>query len=281
MYKIFFILITIIATASAIAQPYVDPLNIRLTKGFNSKNATPFTHTYIGSDLPIKLKNNAFLVFSPFYENWNIDSADNKNFLPGVSSIALPLTAIVPLDKNYWLLTITAISRYNSEDLKLKGYAYQFGGAIIANYKRKETLKYKFGVYINSEFFGLFVMPLAGIDWNINQRNNLFGILPGRLTYEHKLSNHFYTGATFRAITNSYRLTNDNYLRIDDNQLSAFLDCYATKNIVFTLEPGAGILRKLRSGTERNKNYSIDYNWSDGLFFKLSASYRIRINNTN
>ena len=148
----------------------------------------------------------------------------------------------------------------------------------IKKNKKKETLKYKFGVYVNSEFFGIFIIPLAGIDWRIDSRNNLFGVLPGRLTFEHQLNTHFYTGGTFRAITNSYMLNNSSrYIRIDDNQLSGFLDCYLSKHVVLTGEAGYGILRKLRSGNKGNKHYDIDYNWGDGVFVKVSASYRVRL----
>ena len=122
-----------------------------------------------------------------------------------------------------------------------------------------------------------YVIPLAGIDWKINNNNYLFGLLPGRLTFEHRLNNSLYTGATFRAITNSYRLNNGNYLRIDDNQISLYLDYYPAKHVAITLEPGYGIFRKLRSGNGHNKNYISDYNWNDGAFIKLSAAYRIRL----
>ncbi len=259
------------------AQPYVDPLNIRYTGTlFNNKNSITFSHLYIGSDLPFKLKNSKLIVISPFYEQWNFDSASNKYFLPVVKSVALPVSAIIPLGKSPWLLTVTAIPRFNSEALHLEN-SFQMGGAIISTYIKKSNLKYKFGVYANSEFFGLFVIPLVGIDWKINANNNLFGVLPGRLTYEHKLGKAFYTGATFRAITNSYRLGNGNYLRIDDNQTSIYLDWYAAKYLAFTGEAGYGIFRKLRSGELHNKNYSTEYDWGDGLFFRLSASYRIRL----
>lgn len=278
MKKTLFLFTVLVFALAASAQPYIDPLNIRYTNAFrnSNKNATPFSHLYIGPDLPFKMKKNSFVVLSPFYEKWNIDSASDKNFLPGVSSIALAVSAIFPLDKDHWSLTVTGIPRFNSEGLKLNN-SFQMGGILLASYKKKENLKYKFGMYINNEFFGLFVMPLAGIDWKMNDHNNLFGILPGRLTYEHKLNDHFYTGATFRAITNSYRLNNGGWLRIDDNQLSGFIDCYATKQIVFTAEAGYGIMRKLRSGTGYNKNYNTDYNWGDGLFIKLCTSYRIRL----
>ena len=278
MQKKLILFIACLITENVIAQPFVDPLNIRYTYAFRNpnKNATPFSHLYIGSDLPVQLKNKRIIVFSPFYENWNIDSASNKTYLPQVSSIALAVTAIIPLDANRWSLSTTAIPRFNGESLQLAN-SFQMGGVLLFIYKKSETLKYKFGVYVNHDFFGLFIMPLTGIDWRINSRNILFGVLPGRLTYEHKLNNTFYTGATFRAITNSYRLSNGNYLRIDDNPLSIYLDYYTKKHVVFTAEAGYGIMRKLRSGSGYNKNYITDFDWGDGMFIKICASYRVRL----
>lgn len=279
MYKYLFFIILSVPALDLAAQPYIDPFNIRYTRAFDTKssNATPFSHVYIGPDFPFKMKKNKFLVFSPFYDNWNIDSGANKIFIPSVSSIGMAISTILPLDKNnHWSITISAIPRFNSEGLTLDN-SFQMGGVLLASYTKKSNLKYKFGMYVNNEFFGVFVMPLAGIDWKINDRNNLFGTLPGRLTFEHKLSKSFYTGGTFRAITNSYRLNNGYYLRISDNQLSAFLDCYVTKHIVFSGEAGYGIFRNLRSGNDHHKNYTTDYNWDDGMFIKLCTSYRIRL----
>lgn len=276
--KSFVFVIAITIAMKGFTQPFVDPLHVRYTYGVksNSGNGTPFSHLYIGPDLPLKLKNNGFFVISPFYEKWNIDSSSKKSWLPPVASIGVALSAIIPLDKNHWTLTVSAIPRINGEELASDDN-FQLGGVLLATYKKKETLKLKFGVYANREFFGLFVIPLAGIDWRIDERNNLFGVLPGKLSFEHKLGAHFYTGATFRAITNSYRLSNGNYLRIDDNQLSSFIDCYVTKHIVITGEAGYGIMRELKSGNGYNKQYLTQFKWDDGLFIKLSASYRIRL----
>lgn len=279
MKKILLLSSAIIFSLQLIAQPYVDPLNIRYTKAFESKSpsGTPFQYLYVGSDMPLRLNSGKLIVISPNFESWNIDSSGNKTFLPTVSSIALPVIAQLPLAKDKWTIQIGVIPRYNSENLKLSGNAFQIGGIVVANYIKKPTLKYRFGVYMNKEFFGTFIIPLAGIDWKINDRNYLFGLLPGRLSYEHKLSDQFYCGGNFRFITNSYLLANNNYLRIDDNQLSAYLDFYPAKRIVLTGEAGYGIFRKLRSGNGANKNYITDYNWNDGLFVKLNASYRIRL----
>lgn len=278
MRSLIFISLSLL-TIAAYSQPYVDPAHARYTYGFKSGSGsgTPFSHLYIGPDFPLKLRKNKFFVISPFYEIWNIDSASEKGYLPTVKGLGLATSIILPLDKDHWTLTASVIPRINGEDLDVSAN-FQFGGVALATYKKKETLKYKFGVYVNTEFFGIFIIPLAGIDWRIDDRNNLFGVLPGRLTFEHKLNSHFYTGGTFRAITNSYMVDNNSrYIRIDDNQLSGFLDCYLTKHIVVTGETGYGILRKLRSGNQSNKHYDIDYKWGDGLFVKLSASYRIRL----
>ena len=270
-------IITSLCSRGLIAQPYVDPLNIRHTHAFKTTqpNATPYNHLYIGSDIPVRFKNGSILLFSPFFENWNIDSGANKDFLPSVSSIALPVSIILPFNAKL-SVNITPIARVNGEELDFKN-AFQMGGVAFVSYKAKAQQKLRLGIYVNNDFFGVFVIPLAGVDWRIDSKNYLFGLLPGRLTFEHQLTRNLYSGFTFRAITNSYRLSDGSYLRIDDNQLSAYLDLYPTRHVVMTLEPGYGIFRKLRRGEERNKNYTTDYNWDDGMFLKLSASYRVRL----
>ncbi len=268
-----------IVVVNAFAQPFVDPLNVRFTRAFHNskgKGGTPFSHIYVGSDLPLKLNKGSYIVLSPFFENWNLDSAGNKTYFPPVSGLGMAVSVLFPLDKNRWSITTGLIPRINSEGVNMHN-SFQIGGLLLAIYKQHEHLKYKFGVYMNNEFFGIFVVPLLGIDWHINSHNNLFGVLPGRLTWEHRLNHHFYGGATFRALTNSYRLNNGKFLRLDDNQLSVYLDCYASKHIAFTTEAGYGILRKIRTGNDNYKNYLTETNWGDGFFIKIGASYRVRL----
>lgn len=258
------------------AQPYVDPLNLRYTYAFRNPGtfATPYNHLYIGSDLPLKLKTNTYLLLSPFYERWQIDSGSKKDIVPTVQSLALPVGLIFPLN-NKWSMTLMGIVRTNGETL-FGMKSLQVGGTGFASYAVRPDKKFRYGLYVNSDFFGLFVMPLLGTDWRIDKKNYLFGLLPGRLTWEHQWSPKLYGGLTFRAITNSFRLTQNQYLRLDDNQLSAFIDFYPAKRFCLTLEPGFGLLRKIRTGTEK-RNYLLTRNWGDGPFIKLSGSYRIRL----
>jgi len=124
---------------------------------------------------------------------------------------------------------------------------------------------------INATTSALFVFGI--LYYFVDQRNLAFRLLHEEQERSEML---LLTGASFRAITNSYRLSNGSYIRIDDNQVSAYLDYYPAKHIALTLEPGYGIFRKLRTGIDR-KNYIVDYDWNDGPFVKLSASWRIRL----
>ncbi|HET9432888.1 MAG TPA: hypothetical protein VFO37_03985, partial [Chitinophagaceae bacterium] len=146
----------------------------------------------------------------------------------------------------------------------------------FVTWARKAQQKFRFGVYVNDEFFGVFVMPLIGADWKIDEKNYLFGLLPGRLTWEHQWRKNLFGGATFRAITNSYRLSGGQYLRLDDNQVSIYMDYYPAKRFCITLEPGYGVFRKMRTGIN-DKQYLTNRNWGDGPFIKLSTTYRIRL----
>lgn len=258
------------------AQPYVDPMQIRYTYGFRNSSAaaTPFTHLWAGSDLPIKLRNRTYQLFSPYYEQWDIDSAGKQNIVPQVRSLAFPVGLILSFKDTMWGLNLLPVMRWNGEEL-FADKTFQFGGAVFATRQIKPGKKLRFGVYMNSEFFGFFVMPLLGADWRIDKKNYVFGLLPGRLTWEHQVSKKLYYGATFRALTQSYRLKDGRYQRIDDNQISAFLDFYPAKRLCITLEPGYGIMRKLRSGTE-HREYTQIRNFGDGPFIKLSTSYRLR-----
>jgi len=146
----------------------------------------------------------------------------------------------------------------------------------------------KFGIYYNKEFFGNYFMPLAGIDWQINDKNTLFGVLPGNFVFEHKVSKSFRYGSAFRALTNSYRLettdpcgngdcTGQNYLRIDDNQLGAYADTYLSKRIVLSAESGYTILRRYRFGFKGESIHQKTDYYCDNFYFRASLVYRMAL----
>jgi Domain of unknown function (DUF6268) len=261
----------------AIAQPYLDIANLKHSNSPNAglvnqnKNDVKIRYYGIGTNLPVQFNNKKdAVIFSPFFEAWSskINNTDRQNYY----SVTLPVSLSKTIPYTKWSILLTGIVRMNDSSINKKT-KMQVGGAFILSKKRNENLTWKLGIYINNELFGVFVMPLAGIDWRINEKNNLFGVLPGNLTYEHKINDQFYYGANFRAITNSYANTNG-YWRIDENQLGLYLDTYFNKNLVLNIEGGHSFFRKIRTGIKHFSKYDAAVN--DNFYIKISFAYRVR-----
>jgi hypothetical protein len=264
-------------TVKGISQPFVDVFQLRYMNAFgnNSSEISQVGHLWAGSDLPIKLREKTYILFSPYYEQWRLDSAGQKDRYPTLQSLAFPLGILFPIGNSKWSAMVLPIARWNGKRL-FDDHTFQFGAATVAIYERKPKQKFRAGVYVNGEFFGLFIVPLLGVDWKINDKNYVFGNLPGRLCFEHKLNQKFYSGVNFRSFTNSFRLPGTEYLKLSDNQVSAFLDYYFTKRICLTLEPGFGLIRKIKIGTD-DEGYIGEKEWSNGPFVRVSAAYRLRL----
>lgn len=275
--KIYLGLALIILSNKSTAQPYLDIINLKYSNSPNAsftdknKNDLKIDYYSIGTNLPLQFNNKKdALIFSPFFEAWSteIKSIARHNYY----GAGLPITLSKKIPHSKWNILITGILRMNDSSINVKG-KMQVGAALISAYKKDKNLTWKLGIYINNDLFGIFVMPLLGIDWNITKRDNLFGVLPGNLTYEHQLSKHFYYGANFRAITNSYA-KKTGYWRIDENQLGIYLDTYFNKNLVLNIEAGHSLLRKIRTGVKDVSTYDAEVN--DNLYLKLSFAYRVR-----
>jgi hypothetical protein len=244
------------------------------------------SHVYnISVTVPIELRKDgdAFII-NPFFDHnqGNVSTRDFHVFSQGA------LLGFLKKDifKN-WNLLSSFILRTNRQAEKKIDDSWQYGGVILTTWKKNQFASLKFGIYYNKEFFGNYFIPLIGIDWRINEKNNLFGVLPGNMSFEHKVSEKFYYGSTFRALTNSYRLQTidpcfsgdcsaKNYLRVDDNQLGVFGEVYLSKKFALNAEIGHTILRRYRFGFEgENIHLQTDYK-TDNFYFRTSLSYRLR-----
>jgi hypothetical protein len=259
--------------AGSNTQPYIDLVNIKYTGSplLNPSSAkTILNYANASLQLPVKLKNADIIIISPFVEKWTAEVKDEQS-RQSYYGISLPVTYLKNLKSGNSIITM-AVVRMNDEQIDHNA-KLQVGGAALFVKKRSESLSWKFGVYANGDLFGLFIVPLAGIDWKINEKSNLFGVLPANLTYERKLNGRIYYGANFRTFTNSYA-KDTGYWRVDENQLGAFGDFYFTKQLLLNLEAGSSILRKLRS---RTQGKAIDqWNVNDNLYIKIGMAYRMR-----
>ncbi len=150
------------------AQPYLNIINVTYSNSPNAdfinqnKNHIKLQYIGVGTNIPIQFKNKKdALIISPFFEKWSsvVSNKKKENYY----GIGFPVSLYNEIAKCRWNVLITAILRMNDAVIDKNG-KMQAGGAFIAAYKKNETLTYKLGCYINNDLFGVFVMPLLGIE---------------------------------------------------------------------------------------------------------------------
>lgn len=255
-------------------QPYFDAA--ALTGWYvpqGEKNEKPSeTHLLAAVSVPVNLNKNDKLVVSPWYDHRYLRYSEKSKSLL-LRETGFPLTFLHTNNDSSWSFTATIIERANSSDFRFEGDVFQLGGAFINTIRLRPNFKIKFGLYYNKEFFGHYFIPLAGIDWKINDHLNLFGIIPNYLKLENKLNKNLYFGLLYRSITSSFRNHGEaGYYKLEDNHLGIYADVYLTKNIVLMADAGRTFFRQLTNKT------GTDFPGfeKDGFIFKAGMFYRVR-----
>ncbi|MEX0968799.1 MAG: DUF6268 family outer membrane beta-barrel protein [Bacteroidia bacterium] len=286
-----FMLIGLIAHLKA--QPYVDVIKLRYRylPEVNYRN-TP--HLHLGTEqmtgkflLPLEFENKDVLMIGGSFDRTNLRQHEDSFAGACLYSTAMQIGYIKHWNDKFKVMVL-AIPRLNSDMEEITGRHFQLGGVGLVTYKRHDNLKYKFGMYYNREFFGNFIIPLVGIDWNVNDRLNIFGVLPGSMNVEYELNKRFYTGISYRSMTASFRLSDapaSYYVREGNtfwghNQLWAFLDYYPLKNVV--MSTGIGHTAWRQYDLYNKDKEAIDTNpvfqpFHDGFFAQVELAYRVRL----
>jgi len=259
------------AAVPACAQPLFDPVSVAYHQWADDRGAPGVSWLTGQVSLPVEVGKD-LLVAGPAFERYAFETGSD------LYGVALPVTWVHTLNDR-WKASATAIPRISSDLEDVTSGDYQAGLALLATRRRSESLSWKFGVYCNSEFFGFFILPLAGIDWRVNEKLNLFGVLPNHVVLEYKIiPSQLHGGMSFKAITNSFRTVPDHYVRVNDNHLKVYADAYLSSHIVLNAEVGHSILRSVRLGY-RAEGVRSETEWigTDRFFFRVSFAYRIRL----
>jgi hypothetical protein len=254
----------------AAAQPFIDLASAAMQPWLSEEGERV---SWLTAQLtaPLKVGDDRLVIGSGF-EHYGFDGgADLYGF-------SLPV-AWVHQRNDRWKIAGSVITRLHSDLEAVSGDDWQAGGALLFTKKCGPSFDLKFGAYYNAEFFGPYFLPLLGIDWRVNPRWNLAGVLPNNLLLEYKVSpGKFHAGLSFRAVTHSYRTTPNAYLRVFDNQLKVFADGYLAKNVVLGAEAGRSFFRKyeagFRSGGEKTETELL---YGDDFFVRIVAAFRLRL----
>jgi len=198
----------VLQMSTAAAQPYIDVASVsalasgRIHDADLDRSQGRLAKGDAQLLIPIGLRHGRDrLLLGIYHERWSIEPLQGIDPVwgPVISDplwgYSIPITYLRELEPDRWKLAFTAIGRWMeatvnapepNDNTEVTIGDPQFGGAVLASRILGPELTWRFGLYVNNDAFGVFARPLLGIDWRINDRNNLFGILPNVLTYEHK-----------------------------------------------------------------------------------------------
>lgn len=267
----------------AIAQPYTDIVNINYqyfsaTHDNNSAFKTKTDDFNCNLFFPKEFKNgNVFLLRF----NSEILKSSTENSVATVSSFAIPV-GFQFLSKNKKWKTITVVIPKIASDFEnaISSNDFQFGAYLLENYVVTENVKLKAGLYYNQECFGNFFMPLVGLDWKVNERLNLFGVLPTNYKIEYNIvKDKLYSGLSFKSLTRSFNISQNKYVRFDEILLKTFAEYKLYKNFVIVTEIGYSLGKNpllYQTDTDVETTNAVYFSTKNYIIFNFGIIYRIR-----
>jgi hypothetical protein len=87
----------------------------------------------------------------------------------------------------------------------------QWGGLAVYDKRYHESLKIGFGLLYNQEFYGPNFVPLVNLDWKIDQKWSVSGLLPIYAKLKYQVNERFDVGWSHFGLVTTYRLGADAY----------------------------------------------------------------------
>lgn len=215
------------------AQYFVDIFSSN-RQAYNIPSGAQTSDLFVNAFIPKVLKSGNTFFVRAHYEKLDLK---NDSLSASYSSVALPVGMQVQLKNPKWKFTGLIIPKIAGADLGA-GFSnvFQIGAYSLFTVTESEKFRYKFGLFYVREFFGNFFVPLAGIDWKVNNRFSVYGTLPQVLKASYSIvPSRVNAGLAFRSMTRSFRGEDNNTLvRYNELQFKTFFDFYVTpKNVVF------------------------------------------------
>lgn len=184
-----------------------------------------------------------------------------------------------------WKTMVMGISRISSDLQDDLSKDIQFGGLTLFTRVVHDSLKIKFGLYYNREFFGNFFVPLVGIDWKATDHINVYGILPNNLRVEYDFGEGFYAGIGYKNYQRSYRLFSgfdNDFVRVKESQVKLFAEFFVRKKVIFFAELGYALKYSLVQYGEINKkekhlDHPVYTPVKSNFFLNGGLAYRLRL----
>jgi hypothetical protein len=243
-------------------------------------------------NLPIVLNEKSVLIagLTGYRVATGIDPSINgktRLFAAGVS---------VGLNQTYsdtWSATYMVLPKFSSDFSNSLATGFQLGLLTLINKKRSARFKYTFGVYTNTEQYGLLIVPLLGGYYqSADERFEANVLLPAAVDLNYLLGTKLRVGMNFDGLGSTYALDNQiygsSYVQKSSNELFAYTRYPLTKSLLLHLRMGYAFFRSYKVyGTDDKIDFSIssiyfgdnrtllNTPFKDGMIFKVDFVYRL------
>jgi hypothetical protein len=269
------------------AQPFIDIANASV-QDFNSvyqdsaQSSSNVRNFNLNICIPKVFKNENTFLFRFGAEQLTSSIFDSHYTLYAFS---MPVGFQFVSKSKKWKTMVMAIPKISSDLQDDLSKDIQYGGVTLFTRVIHDSLKIKFGLYYNREFFGNFFVPLVGIDWKATEHISVYGLLPNNMRIEYEFGDGFYAGIGYKNYQRSYRLFsgfNNDFVRVRESQVKLFGEFFVWKKILFFAEAGYTLKYSFIQYDEVNKkeehlDHPVYTPLENSFIINLGLAYRLRL----
>ncbi len=178
-----------------------------------------------------------------------------------------------------WGSTVLLYPGIHSDLDDVSGKDIYFSGAAIATYQLNDSLALSAGIYYDDSFGHPQLLPLVGVQWQINDTLSLDAFLPQYLVFSYRPIPRLAVGLKCNVEGNQCRLSegnpwNNTVAEYTQTLLGPFVDFYFTDHIVLRLDGGVAVARQFEFRDDDSSSKLYDGNMKDSGYAGCSLSYR-------
>lgn len=280
------------------SQNYFDVVNLTYTNtppnGFEISNKqTTVEEIALELNFPILIDDKTILLTGLFANKTKMLLDAN---IPNSNLQVLGLNfGINKTFNNRWSTTLMAFAKIASDKIAFTNDNLQFAFLSLFTNKKTADLKYRYGVYANTEKYGVIIVPVLGLYYvSKNKKFEADLNLPIIAEINYNLNSKVWAGMRFEGLGTTYNLTNQNYtangayVSKTSNELVSYLRFKLNKSLYIDTKVGYAISRNYKVFDTDDKidlalsafyfgdnRTQLNERFKDGAIFKVELFYRI------
>lgn len=194
-----------------------------------------------------------------------------------------------------WSATFMTFTKIASDEISLSKENLQLAVLSLVTQKKREDLKYKYGLYANTEKYGLLVVPILGLYYVSPSKKFEADLnLPIIADINYRIRNKLWLGMKFDGLGTTYHLNeqkfspNSAYVSKVSNELVGYVRFQLSKSLYLNTKVGYAIQRDyevydsddkmtlalgpIYFGDDRTR---LNEHFKDGAIFKVELFYRL------